>query len=143
MGKHLFYLQISLLLILAYLARFDNILSNGLLTLPFAVGTIISLWSFYNMGSKIYSPFPEPKKNGQIVQRGIYKYVRHPMYSGLVLIAATFMLSTANFPTFIIFVALVYVIDEKATLEEKLLTKIHKEYTAYQSKTKKFIPYVY
>jgi len=143
MGKHLLYVQIALLLLQAYLAHFNNIFSNGLLTILLIAGTTLALWSYYNLGSKNYSPFPEPKKNGQIAQKGIYKYIRHPMYCGLAIIAATFMLSNANFPTFIIFASLIYVIDEKATLEEKLLTKLHKEYSTYQVKTKKFIPYIY
>lgn len=29
------------------------------------------------------SPFPTPKKSARLIQQGIFKYVRHPIYSGM------------------------------------------------------------
>lgn len=143
MGRYLFYAQLVLLVLSFYFGDINELLSNGLLTLPFAVGIVLGLWAFYNMGSKNYSPFPEPKSGGQFVQKGVYKYIRHPMYTGVILIAVALLLSNPSITAFIVFAALVYILDEKADLEEKLLTKQHSEYKNYQASTKKFIPFVY
>lgn len=142
-SKYLFYAQIILLLLLFYFGDFSSIFTNGLLTVPFIFGLILALWAYYNMGSNIYSPFPQPRKSSQIVERGPYKYIRHPMYAGLLLISLVLFLSKANFLSFFTFVVFFYVINEKASLEEKLLTQLHSQYTTYASKTKMFIPFLY
>ncbi len=143
MGKHLLYIQIALLALLFYFGNLERILSNIPLAILFMAGTTLALWAFYNMGSKNYSPFPQPRSAGKFTQKGAYKYMRHPMYTGVLLIAAALLLSNFYFPSFIVFAALAYVLDEKATLEENLLVKMHPEYKNYLPKTRKFIPFVY
>lgn len=142
-GKYLLYLQLALILLSFYFGSLTKIFESGILTLTFAAGTTLGLWAFYNIGSKNFSPFPEPKKGSKIVQFGIYKYIRHPMYSGVGLICLSLFLSNPYFISFLVFAVLGYVLDAKAAMEEELLSKMHKEYQVYATKTKKFIPYVY
>jgi protein-S-isoprenylcysteine O-methyltransferase Ste14 len=142
-SKYLFYAQIILLLLLFYFGSFSTIFSNALLAITLITGLILALWAYYNMGSKIYSPFPQPRKGSKIVEGGPYKYIRHPMYAGLLLISIVLFLSQANFLNFFILMIFVYVTNEKATLEEKLLTNLHNQYTDYAIKTKMFIPFLY
>lgn len=137
------YAQIVLIIALLYFGSFINIFNSGILTLIFTIGITIALWAFYNMGLDTFSPFPQPKKSGKHVQLGIYKYVRHPMYTGIALTSLSLFLSDANFPTFLFFAILIYVLDSKATIEEKYLSKIYPTYTTYTKSTKKFIPYIY
>lgn len=143
MGKYLFYIQLPLILLLIYVCDLEKLLSNVVLASLFTLGITLAFWAFYNMGSKNYSPFPEPKPNGEFTQKGAYKYIRHPMYTGLILIAAALTLSNLDLIPFLVFAVLVYVLDEKSTLEEILLAKMHPEYKNYQAKTKKFIPFTY
>jgi len=126
-----------------YFGSFSKIISNGLLTVPFTLSALLGLWSFYNLGSSIYSPFPEPRKNHKIIQKGPYKYIRHPMYTSVILISLLLFLSQPSFIGFMVLALILYICDEKAKLEEDLLTKLHKEYQTYQAATKKFIPFVY
>ncbi len=65
------------------------------------------------------------------------------MYTGIALTSLSLLLSGANFPTFVFFAILVYVLDSKATLEEKYLSKIYPTYINYAKNTKKFIPFIY
>lgn len=142
-GKYLLYLEIFLLLLLFYMGNSAVIFTSAILTIITIAGLLLALWSFYNMGSKNFSPFPQPRKNGKIVQAGPYKYIRHPMYTGLVLVATALFLSNLNFINFLLFALFAYILDQKATLEEKLLLKMHKEYETYQKTTKRFLPYIY
>lgn len=142
-NRYLFFIQVFLILLLFYFGDFNSIFTNGLLTIPFIFGLVLALWSYYNMGSKNFSPFPEPRKGSKIVEGGSYRYIRHPMYTGVLLIAVVLFISKASFLSFLVLALLVYVIDEKAKLEEDLLAKLHKEYLEYQQKTKKFIPKLY
>ncbi len=142
-SKYLFYAQIILLLLLFYFGDFTLVFASMLLVVPFTIGIILALWAYYNMGSKVYSPFPEPRKSSKIIEGGPYKYIRHPMYTGLLLISIVLFLSRANFLSFFILVLFFYVLNEKAQLEEKFLTKLHSQYAEYVSKTKMFVPFLY
>src|SRR3989344_2800004 len=130
-GKFLLYAELALIITLFYFGNFGKIFSNPALVIVFATGIILSLWSFYNLGLDTFTPFPEPKKEGKHVQTGAYKYIRHPMYSAIIIIGLALLLSSATFPSAIIYLLLIYVLDTKATLEEELLTKMHPTYKTY------------
>lgn len=40
--------------------------------------------------NKNLTPFPTPKENGTLIQTGLYKFVRHPIYSGIIITALSF-----------------------------------------------------
>jgi len=67
----------------------------------------------------------------------------HPMYTGIMLIGLALLLSRPSFQIFLIYAVLMYVLDQKASLEEELLSKIYPQYKPYKQKTKKFIPKIY
>lgn len=55
--------------------------SAGLLLALF--GAFVSGWSFLQHRSGV-SPFPRPVEGAVLVDTGPYRYVRHPMYSGII-----------------------------------------------------------
>jgi len=142
-NKYLLYAQIVLTILLFYFGNFAQIFKNPALAIIFTAGALLALYSFYNLGLDTFTPFPEPRNEGKHVQVGTYKYVRHPMYTAIILIALSLALSSLSFVAIIIFLLLIYVLDQKASLEEKFLTKLHPTYKVYAQKTKKFIPFVY
>lgn len=141
--KYLLYAQIVLIVLLFYFGNFARIFNSPALAVIFTTGALLALYSFYNLGLDTFTPFPEPKKEGKHVQSGAYKYMRHPMYFGIVLIALSLLLSSPSFPAAVLFLLLIYVLDTKATLEEEFLTKLHPTYKNYAEKTKKFVPFLY
>lgn len=84
------------------------------------------------------------KKDHELITNGIYGYVRHPIYGGMLLMIPG-VLMVANSYTFIASLIIMIVIFEAfARREEKLLTKhFGKKYTEYMKTTKKFIPFIY
>ena len=46
-------------------------------------GAAISVWAFRYHGSSL-SPFPKPPEGMHLIDGGPYRYVRHPMYSGII-----------------------------------------------------------
>lgn len=142
-SSYLFYGQMIFFLALFYFGSLELVIRNPILAIILTFGIILALWSFYNMGSESFSPFPEPKKNNKFVESGPYKYIRHPMYTGMILIALTLFISNMSIVSFTVLAIFLYIIDEKATVEEKFLTDLHSQYKTYQEITKKFIPFVY
>ncbi len=84
------------------------------------------------------------KKNHELITKGIYKYVRHPIYGGLIMMAPGALLVSGSYTFAIGLVLMVIAAEIFARREEKLLIKhFGKKYIEYMKTTKKFIPFVY
>lgn len=83
---------------------------------------------------------PIPNQKGQLQTGGLYRYVRHPIYLGLLLAAVSFTLSGGIFPHIIFATALYFLLNYKAKFEESLLAKRFDEYADYASRTGRFLP---
>lgn len=79
-----------------------------------------------------------------LVQTGIYKYIRHPSYSGLILIFCGMGFYFSNFLSLMVLVIpIISVLFYRIFIEEKLLHQAFgKIYEEYCSKTKRLIPKV-
>lgn len=55
--------------------------SAGLLLALF--GSFVSIWSVLQHGNRL-SPFPKPVEDAVLIDSGPYRFVRHPMYSGII-----------------------------------------------------------
>ncbi|MFV1963652.1 MAG: isoprenylcysteine carboxylmethyltransferase family protein [Acidimicrobiia bacterium] len=105
-------------------------------------GAALSLWSALLHGSRL-SPFPFPVEGMKVIDTGPYRYVRHPMYSGIVLFTLgvglaygkpTVLLSSLTFLVF--FVA-------KSGHEEDMMIKYMDGYRDYRSTVPwRIIPYL-
>ena len=66
---------------------------------------------------------------------GIYRFTRHPMYIGVLLFGASFVLTNINLVSILIWIALFATLIYKARFEDSLLLRKHSDASAYQSKT--------
>ena len=81
------------------------------------------------------------KQDHMLVNRGVYRYIRHPIYTGdlVMLLGFEFCLNSWLFiAVLIIAVLTIY----KAIREEKVLAETVTGYEAYRAQTKRFIPFV-
>ncbi|MEP7360966.1 MAG: isoprenylcysteine carboxylmethyltransferase family protein [Chloroflexota bacterium] len=86
---------------------------------------------------------PRPKDDGALVTNGLYRFVRNPIYAGL--IAATFGASIASgtWLALALSAVLAVVLDLKTRREEVFLRARFPDYAAYAARTRKFIPGLY
>ncbi len=107
-----------------------------LATLPGFIGIIQMKW-------RINIP-PDVKKDSVLIQTGVYKYIRHPMYLSVISVCFISLLNDISPMRILFFILLFLTILLKHTYEEHLLTEAFGEkYIAYQKKTKKFIPFIF
>jgi protein-S-isoprenylcysteine O-methyltransferase Ste14 len=103
------------------------------------VGFLILAFSFLALGKSL-TAHPIPTARAVLVTDGLYRFSRHPIYTGLILVALSLFLSGGLFPHLIFFAVLVLLLSYKASFEEKLLAARYPDYLAYAAKTGRFFP---
>jgi protein-S-isoprenylcysteine O-methyltransferase Ste14 len=85
------------------------------------------------------------REDQQLIQKGLYRYLRHPSYSGSLLSFLGLALVFNNWLTFlIIFLPILCAFLNRISVEEAELRKSFGEnYMAYARRTKKLIPGIY
>jgi protein-S-isoprenylcysteine O-methyltransferase Ste14 len=113
----------------------------GLIGLSLAfVGLMISFWARYLLGAN-WSATVQQKSEHTLITAGPYKFVRHPIYSGLLLMFSGHALIVGDWRA-IIAVAIVFVsFWFKLKKEERLMHNLFGErYARYLKTTKALIP---
>jgi protein-S-isoprenylcysteine O-methyltransferase Ste14 len=86
---------------------------------------------------------PRPREDAAFATNGAYRFVRHPIYLGLILGALGLAVITPWPGTFAGVALLAVVLDLKRRREERWLLERYPGYAAYRTKTKALIPLVY
>jgi protein-S-isoprenylcysteine O-methyltransferase Ste14 len=92
--------------------------------------------------NKNLTPFPAPVEGGNLIQTGLYKYVRHPIYGGIILSAVSFGIATGSTWKIGIGLVLWILFYFKSRYEEALLEKQYPEYKTYRQHTGRFFPFI-
>jgi protein-S-isoprenylcysteine O-methyltransferase Ste14 len=105
------------------------------------LGLFLRYWSIHLLG-KYFSTTVELEESQKIVQKGPYKWIRHPSYSGIILFCIGYGLAVQNWLSLIIAVSLPTIaLLYRIKIEEETLVKgLGTEYEVYQKNTKKLIP---
>ncbi|WP_448631027.1 methyltransferase family protein [Cellulomonas soli] len=83
---------------------------------------------------------PLPNRHAVLRTGGLYRLVRHPIYSGLLLAAGAFAVWSGGVPRAAAFVGLVLLLHVKARWEEARLAQAFSGYRAYAARTPRFVP---
>jgi protein-S-isoprenylcysteine O-methyltransferase Ste14 len=78
---------------------------------------------------------------GRLVTEGIYSYVRHPQYTGFMIMTLGLLIHWATLPLLIMWPLLVRQYYKLAKMEEsEMIDKFGEEYQSYMKKTPRFFP---
>jgi len=103
------------------------------------LGAILVLGAILQLRDQL-SPFPAPKSDGRLIQVGFYKISRHPIYTGILLIAFSYAAYSCSGFKLVMSVGLLVLFYFKSSYEEKLLLARFPEYIHYQKKVGRFWP---
>jgi protein-S-isoprenylcysteine O-methyltransferase Ste14 len=143
--KDIVYVGIQFFLFAGYLfemkkLRFELPEFIQFILLPFIVAGIAIIFISLFQLNKNLSPFPSPKENSELVTTGLFSKMRHPIYSGILLLAFSFALyQNSGFKILISFV-LSILFYFKTGYEEKQLSLKFPEYKNYKMNTNRFFP---
>jgi protein-S-isoprenylcysteine O-methyltransferase Ste14 len=107
-----------------------------------AGGLALALAGLAALGRAL-TPFPRPREDVRLRTHGIYRWMRHPIYSGLLVAAFGWALawSSAAGVAYAVLVAVFF--DRKARREERWLRERFPEYADYERRVRRFIPGIY
>ena len=88
------------------------------------------------------TPMPSPRAGAALLTSGLFRRVRHPVYSGLLVWAFGSALAAASLLHFVLFALLWIFFHAKAAHEEKLLAQKFSNYSEYAARTPRFFPSV-
>ncbi len=108
-----------------------------------AVGGVVGLWALYVMGLRQLKVFPEVAGQAKLVVLGPYRWVRHPMYTSVLLVTLAWTLGNPLSFRILLWAGLVMTLSVKLRYEERLLMERFPEYEAYRRQTKRLIPFVW
>lgn len=104
-----------------------------------AIGIGFAIWARVYLGRN-WSPWPAVKEHHELVTTGPYAYVRHPIYTGIMLAA----LGTALLGTIfgiVMFIGISISFALRIGKEEKLMLELFpRHYPEYQKRTKRLVP---
>lgn len=111
-------------------------------TVLIVAGGALFVAGIFRLGPGL-TPLPYPKDGAALIQQGPYALVRHPIYSGGIVICVGWALYVHGWLTLGYVVALFVFLDAKSRREERWLTEKFPEYAAYQQRVRKLIPFLY
>lgn len=95
--------------------------------------------AFINLRAAV-TVFPEPREGAPFVTHGIYAWVRHPMYLGVLLFAGSLVVTKWTVPSLIIWLVLLADLRIKHRYEDRLLAARWPEAVLYQATVGALLP---
>lgn len=90
-----------------------------------------------------FSVYPEVKEKATLITNGPYRYIRHPMYTSLIVMMIGIALYNYHWLNAVGVVMVIFAVINKANIEEKLLLMKFARYAEFQRNTYRFIPFTY
>ncbi len=141
--KSVLLVALQFLLILLLLLN-TSIKSVPALAYVFIIlSVILVFWAIAAMQKSKLSILPEPSANAVLITNGPYRFVRHPMYTAIIIGSIGLLISHFSAFSLGCMLALLIILLIKLTWEEKMLSKKFTAYENYMKHTSRLIPYIF
>jgi len=141
-GKILVFFQFFFifLMLLPLGTRVENLeIGSGVILLGIFVGALALKENRFGN----FNIVPDIKEECVLVVNGVYKYIRHPMYTSVLLSMLGVALLYATYYEYILFTLLSLNMLVKLWYEETLWESKSSEYIEYKKNTKRLIPFIF
>jgi len=103
---------------------------------------IIAIQGFYLLHT-IGRPTQGIEDTTTLVRTGIYKYIRHPLYSSLIILGwGAFLKEVSFLSAILVTLATIFSVATAIVEEKENLKRFGKEYASYTKSTKRFLPFL-
>ena len=140
-SRSLVFAQFFLIGMMVIFSR--GILNSWVALTVLALGILFGLWTIrYNQLGN-FNIRPELKEGCVLITTGPYRFVRHPMYTSVLLISLSLAVATPTYLEWSSLILLGVVLALKSVREERLWCEGSAQYQEYMKNTKSFIPFLF
>ena len=107
------------------------------------VGIILAVWAVLEMNKSKINIAPQPRKNSSLVTSGPYAYIRHPMYTSIIVAVTPLIISYWDVGMFAFLMFLYTNLIFKLLFEESLLKEHFTDYKTYMKNSWRIIPGIF
>jgi protein-S-isoprenylcysteine O-methyltransferase Ste14 len=107
-----------------------------------AAALLLGLWALTANRPGNFNIRPQPRAGGRLVRHGPYRWIRHPMYTSLMLAGLAAARLAGDGLTWLALGGLVAVLFAKSGVEERALAARFPDYQDYRRRTRRFIPWL-
>ena len=110
----------------------------------FVAGLLLRWWAIITLG-RFFTVDVTIEKDHELVERGPFRVVRHPSYTGVLLAFVGFALSLHNWAALLIMLLPIFAaFIRRMNVEEDALSRaLGSRYADYMRRTKRLVPFVY
>jgi protein-S-isoprenylcysteine O-methyltransferase Ste14 len=83
---------------------------------------------------------PLPNARAELRTDGLYRHVRHPIYSAVILVSVARTVASGDARQAAVSIALGSLLSGKSSFEERALARRFPDYPAYAARTLRFVP---
>ncbi|HLX35594.1 MAG TPA: isoprenylcysteine carboxylmethyltransferase family protein [Candidatus Limnocylindrales bacterium] len=150
-GEGWVVLQVACFGLIAFTTEFRAEVPASIRDVTIAVGVAIALvglavvvWAAQSLGrAGSFTAVPRPRSDGSLVSDGPYRWVRHPVYFGLIVIGLGVAIERRSLATLGATALLFVILDLKRRREEAWLRARYADYDAYARGRRALVPFVY
>jgi protein-S-isoprenylcysteine O-methyltransferase Ste14 len=96
--------------------------------------------ALFNLGRSL-TPLPLPVSDGRLREGGLYRFVRHPIYAGIIALTIGGAIRSQSLAVAATTLALAVLLTVKARWEERRLLERYPAYAGYAARTPRFVPF--
>ncbi len=115
---------------------------SGLLL--FVLGLVLRWWAIITLG-RFFTVDVQIAKDHHVVERGPFRVVRHPSYTGVLVAFLGFTFSLGNWAAMLVILVPIFAAFlRRMNVEEQALSyALGEEYVSYMRRTKRLVPFIY
>ena len=107
------------------------------------LSVVLVLWAIVSMQKSKLRILPEPSAAAILITNGPYHFIRHPMYTSILLGTTGLLINHFNWLRLGFFIALALVLIIKLMWEEKMLQQKFGHYKNYMANTSRLFPFIF
>jgi len=110
----------------------------------FAAGLILRWWAIVILG-RFFTVDVTIEKDHELVERGPFRFIRHPSYTGVLLAFVGWALTLRNWVAIAVVLVPIFIafVRRMNVEEEALRAALGEKYLAYTKRTKRLVPFLY
>lgn len=104
---------------------------------------LLVFWAIATMKKSKLRILPEPSLHATLITNGPYRFIRHPMYTAILMGSVGLLIHQFTWFRLSILIALAIVLVAKLTWEERMLLQKFETYRDYMLRSKRLFPFIF